>query len=727
MEKANELFNKIVNRIREYNKSDISMLHKAYELAMGAHDGQVRMSGEPYIIHPLEVAYILSDLELDTATIVAGLLHDVIEDTEYTYEDIMRLFSEEIAGLVEGVTKLGKIPYTTRKEQQAENIRKMFLAMARDIRVVLIKLSDRLHNMRTLKHMPETSQIEKAEETLEIYAPLAHRLGMYGIKWELEDLCLRYSHPQEYYDLVSKVSTKRKERETFVNQIIEDLNNKIKELNIECDIEGRPKHFYSIYRKMLTQNKAIDQIYDLFALRIIVNTVNDCYAVLGLVHELYKPLPGRIKDYIAMPKPNMYQSLHTTLVSNQGQPFEVQIRTWEMHSIAESGIAAHWKYKEGIDKKEDGESKLVWLRQMLEWQKEMHDDEQFLENLKVELFADEVFVFSPKGDVISLPAGSTPIDFAYYIHSGIGNKMMGARVNGKIIPIDYKLQNGDIVEVLTSSNVQGPSRDWLKIVKSSQARNKINQWYKKEKREENVVRGKELIEKEVKKSGVQYNELFKATIVDKVLKKYSYKNVEDLFAAVGYGAILSSKIVSKLIEIYTKTQKVQPKESIENIEVLQQKSPKPKDSPSSGVIVKGIDNCLIKYAKCCSPLPGDEIIGYITRGRGISIHRKDCTNMGQDSEENRLIEVEWHQNSKTSYQVEIQIMAHDRSMLLSEITGTIADLKLIVRAVNAKTTRDNIAIINLTLEIADLEHLSKVIKKLRRIDGIFEVSRSGRS
>lgn len=550
-------YSRLIKKIKKYNPNcDFALIEKAHNLSLEAHKGQQRESGDPFIVHPMEVANILADLELDCTAIVAGILHDIVEDTSYTIEQIRENFGDEVANLVDGVTKLGKIPYTTKEELQAENLRKMFLAMAKDIRVILIKLADRLHNMRTLKYMPPEKQIEKAKETLEIYAPLAHRLGISKIKWELEDLCLRYLDPKGYYDLVNKIAKKRREREAYISEIIKTIQEKTVEIGIDAHIEGRPKRFYSIYRKMVQQNKTIEQIYDLFAVRVIVTTVKDCYAVLGLVHEIFKPMPGRFKDYIAMPKPNMYQSLHTTLIGHEGVPFEVQIRTWEMHRVAEVGIAAHWKYKEGKSA-DDYDNKLAWLRQLLEWQKEMRDASEFMETLKIDLFTDEVFVFTPKGDVISLPAGSTPIDFAYAIHSAIGNKMSGAKVNNKIVPIDYVLQNGDIVEILTSSNVQGPSRDWLKIVKSSQAKNKINQWFKKEKREENIIRGKEMIEKELKKQGFTASQLFKPEWVDIILKKYTFATIEDLWAAIGYGALTANRVISRLKEEYRKTVKAE--------------------------------------------------------------------------------------------------------------------------------------------------------------------------
>jgi len=721
-------YRRLVEAIKQYNPNcDFSLIDKAYKLSKEAHNGQTRLSGEPYIIHPVEVAIILADMKLDTTSIVAALLHDTIEDTTYTYEQIKEMFNEEVAMLVDGVTKLGQIPYTSKEEQQVENLRKMFLAMAKDIRVILIKLADRLHNMRTLKFKPKEKQLSTAKETLEIYAPLAHRLGIFKIKWELEDICLRYLDPEGYYDLVDKISSKRKEREAYINKIISEISSKLDELGIKGQIDGRPKHFYSIYRKMKTQGKTIEQIYDLFAVRVIVDTVKDCYAVLGQVHELYKPMPGRFKDYIAMPKPNMYQSLHTTVIGHEGHPFEVQIRTWEMHEVAEFGIAAHWKYKEGdTSKTTDFDNKLAWLRQLLEWQKDMRDANEFMETLKIDLFTDEVFVFTPKGDVISLPAGSTPIDFAYAIHSAIGNKMVGAKVNGKIVPLSTELKNGDIVEILTSSSTHGPSRDWLKIVKSSQARNKINQWFKKEHREENILRGKELIDKELKKQGFTYSQLFKNEWIDIILEKYRFNSLDDVYSAIGYGGITASKIVTKLKEEYKKSIKTDENNILQVEQTEPDKQQKRIKKPSeNGIVVKGIDNCLVRLSRCCNPVPGDEIIGYITRGRGVSVHRKDCPNVSQHiADKDRLIEVEWYKAENAAYKADISIMAHDRAALLLDITNTICEARIPLKAVNARTTRDQISIMNLTLEITDAEQLNKIIKKLKRVEGVFDVARN---
>lgn len=724
----NDDYTRLIERIKQYDVNcDISLIEKAYLFSKTAHEGQLRESGEPFIVHPLKVAYILAELELDCTSITVAILHDVLEDTDFTIAQLREKFTDEIADLVDGVTKLELIPYSSKMEQQVENLRKMFLAMAKDIRVILIKLADRLHNMRTLKYMTIRKQKEIAKETLEIYAPLAHRLGIFKVKWELEDLCLRYLDPEGYYDLVNKIAQRRHEREAFISEIIKTLKARAKEeLGIDAHIEGRPKHFYSIYKKMRDQNKVLEEIYDLFAVRVIVDSVKDCYAVLGMVHELYKPMPGRFKDYIAMPKPNAYQSLHTTLIGHGGQPFEVQIRTWEMHQVAEIGIAAHWKYKEGYSGVKNIDSKLAWLRQLLEWQKEMRDAREFMETLKIDLFTDEVFVFTPKGDVINLPAGSTPIDFAYAIHSAIGNKMMGAKVNGKLVPLEYELKNGDIVEILTSASVHGPSRDWLKIVKSSQARNKINQWFKKEKREENIAKGKEAVEKELKKHGMSFAQLFKPEWLEPVLKRYTFNSMDDLYAAIGFGAITASKIVSRLKDEYRKSTKL---EGIEGIPVespyLAKTEQRRKQTNESGVIVKGINNCLIRLARCCNPVPGDDIIGYVTRGRGVSVHRKDCININSNlDEKSRLIEVYWHGADNVSYKADVTIMANDRTALLMEITNVIGEARIPLKAINARTTKDQIAIINLTLEITDTEQLDKIIKKLRKINSVFEVSRN---
>ncbi|MDK2918431.1 MAG: diphosphokinase / guanosine-3,5-bis(diphosphate) 3-diphosphatase [Candidatus Petromonas sp.] len=717
-----------IEKIKQYNPYyDLSRIIKAYNFAEDAHAGQYRKSGEKYFIHPINVALILAELELDESTVIAGLLHDVIEDTKYTFDDIAKEFGEETALLVDGVTKLGKFTYETKEERQAENLRKMFLAMAKDIRVILIKLADRLHNMRTLRHMNEKKKKEKAMETLEIYAPIAHRLGISKIKWELEDLSLRYIDPEGYYDLVDKVAKKRMEREEYINLVIKELKESLNNLNIEYEIYGRPKHFYSIYKKMVYQHKSFEEIFDLTAIRILVDSIKDCYGVLGIVHTMWKPIPGRFKDYIAMPKPNMYQSLHTTVIGPKGEPFEIQIRTWEMHRIAEYGIAAHWKYKEG--KVEEGEldKKLTWLRQLLEWQRELKDPKEFMESLKIDLFTNQVFVFTPKGDVVELPFGSTPVDFAYKIHSAVGNSCIGAKVDGRIVPLDYKLKTGNIVEILTSSNNNGPSRDWLKFVKSTHAKNKIKQWFKKERKDENINRGKELLEKEVKRQGYTAKQLLRVDWLNSVVKQLRLHSIDDLYAAVGYGGIALNQVVPKLKEKYRQEQKEsqqnQPEEETNKLQERITKS-RPSNKAKQGVRVKGIDNILVRFAKCCSPVPGDEIVGYITRGRGITVHRQDCLNVTNAPEAmERLIEVEWDKDKKSSYQTEIQIVAPDRKGLLSEITNIITEAKLHVTAVNAKTTKEKIAIINLTIEISSTDQLLKIMNKFKSMPEVIDVKR----
>ena len=715
----------IISKTKKYNrKSDTKLIMRAYNYAKSAHDGQLRKSGEPYIIHPVEVAYIVSTLELDDYAICAALLHDVVEDTSVTLEDIKTEFGPEIAELVDGVTKLGKIiSYFDKEEEQVENYRKFFMAMAKDIRVLMIKLADRLHNMRTLKHLSDDRKTAIAKETLQLYAPLANRLGIYSIKWELEDLSFLYLEPEAYAELVDGIKSKRDEREKFINEIIVEIRKKLKEMRIEAEVYGRPKHFYSIYRKMQNGNKTLDQIYDLFAMRIIVNSIKDCYAALGLVHELYKPMPGRFKDYIAMPKPNMYQSLHTTLIGTGGIPFEVQIRTWDMHRVAEYGIAAHWAYKEGKNITAADE-KLSWLRETLEWQKDTNDEHDFLNKLKGDLFEDEVFVFTPKGDIKSLPAGSTPIDLAYQIHEQVGHKMIGAKVNSKMVPITTKLANGDIVEIITSDNSKGPSRDWLKIVKTVQARNKIQNWFKKAQKEENIVKGKESIEKKLKRIGMSFADLFKTDWVEKTLARYKYNTLEDCYAAIGFGAISPQKIITRLLEEYKKENK---EEEIEKkLEELREAKIAPKSKPSkTGIIVKGIDNCLVKLSRCCNPLPGDEIIGYITKGRGVSVHRADCVNCKNlVTDEQRLIDVEWVKETSASYIAELEIYANDRNALLADITAVANDLKITLMSINARSVNNNrVAVITLGVEVSDTDKLNKLIKGIRKVDSVYDVHR----
>ena len=710
------------------NNVDIDLVKKAYDLAFEAHKEQKRESGEPYIIHPISVAMILADMGMDTNTIVAGLLHDVIEDTDYTYEDISNIFNVEVANLVDGVTKLGKIKYKSKEEQQADNVRKMLLAMAKDIRVIIIKLADRLHNMRTLKYMKPEKQKKKAQETLDIFAPLAHRLGISKIKWELEDLCLRYIHPEEYYDLVNMIAEKRVEREKFISRIIEELKENLDKANIDSDIEGRPKHFYSIYRKMVNKHKSIEQIFDLTAIRILVNTVKDCYAVLGIVHTIYKPIPGRFKDYIAMPKPNMYQSLHTTVIGSEGKTFEIQIRTFEMHRTAEYGIAAHWKYKSGINgtdsKDMTFENKLTWLRDILEWQKEAVDATEFMEGFKLDLFSDEIFVFTPKGVVINLPAGATPIDFAYKIHTDIGNKCVGAKVNGKIVTLDYKLKTGEIVEILTSSSSRGPNIDWLNIANSNQARSKIKQWLRKARREENLERGKEMLEKECKKQSLVFSDLCKGPLYDKLLKRYHLNNVEEIYVAVGEGELLSSTVISKLKENVVK--QVTEEELNKNIEEQIAKTERQtKKKQSYGVTVKGLNNIMVRFARCCNPVPGDDIAGYITKGRGVSVHRKDCSNFKAIVEKQRekVVDVSWGTEKGTAYVAELEVKAEDRMCLLSDVMLVITDSNLSLLSLNAKSGKNGVANINIQVKIDNIEQLKELMKKIRRLQGILDVYR----
>ncbi len=731
-----EKLQELLDRIRTYNDhADVEGITKAYEFAKKAHEGQMRKSGEPYIIHPIDVALIIADMQLDSEAVMAGLLHDTVEDVSWCTLDVIKQeFGEDVARLVDGVTKLNRIQYNTKEEQQIENLRKMLLAMAQDIRVILIKLADRLHNMRTLGSMDENKRREKARETIEVYAPLAHRLGMSKVKCELEDLSLKYLDPIAYQEISESINQKKQEREDYINTLIEQVKAKVESMHIKGEVYGRAKHFYSIYRKMYTQNKSIDEIYDLFAVRVIVDTVGECYSVLGGIHEMYKPMPRRFKDYIAMPKPNMYQSLHSTVMGSNGIPFEVQIRTWEMHKIAEQGIAAHWKYKQGVSASADMDNKLAWVRQLLDMQKELIDTDDFMQTLKIDLFADEVFVFTPKGDVINLPAGSNTIDLAFAIHSAVGQRMMGAKVNGKMVPIEYVLKNGDIVEIITSSNVHGPSRDWLKIVKTSQARNKINQWFKKECREENVERGRELVEKELKRLGYKFEQLFKEVWVQPMLKRYSFKTIEDLYAGVGYGAITAQKVVMRLRDEFIRAQKASEKAGAKatptaNMPAVEQpKAPTEKVHNSSGVIVKGIDNCLVRFAKCCSPVPNDEIIGFITRGRGVSIHRADCPNMAPEAlspeDRNRLIEVKWAGARGHSYVAELKMAASNKPGILVDIINLMAAEKVGVKALNARATKGDRAVIHAALEVVSSEQLENIIRKLFAVEGIYQVERT---
>jgi GTP pyrophosphokinase len=698
--------------------ADLKLLDDAYQFAAAAHQGQKRRSGEDFITHPLNVAAILAELQLDVVTIAAALLHDVVEDTPISLDTIREIFGDEVALLVDGVTKLSRLEYKTKEEQQAETLRKMFLAMAQDIRVILIKLADRLHNMRTLKHHPPEKQQEIARETLEIFAPLAHRLGIFRLKWELEDQSLRYLEPERYYELVNSINMKRREREEYIQQVVKILGEKLAEGGIKADIQGRPKHFYSIYNKMMKQGKELSEIYDLIAVRVIVDSVKDCYAVLGLVHALWKPIPGRFKDYIAMPKPNMYQSLHTTVIGPNGDPFEIQIRTWEMHRTAEYGIAAHWRYKEdGGNSDPDFEKKLTWLRQLLDWQREMRDPREFMESLKIDLFSDRVYVFTPKGDVVELPAGSVPIDFAYRVHTDVGHRCTGARVNGRIVPLDYKLKTGDIVEVLTTKGSR-PSRDWLHIVKTSQAKNRIRQWFRKEEREKNLARGREMLEKECQKQGLDPEEILKPALLQEAARKFNVATNEDLYVMVGDGVIPPSQVLGRL----KGEEEVPPPAEVAKTAV---KPWSGYGKPSHGIRIKGLDNLDIRLAHCCNPLPGDAILGYITRGRGISVHRIDCPNINhhRETEKERIIEVAWGDTSDATYQVHIEALALDRPNLAMDIMAAVADTKTIINSVHARATRNDQALVDLKIEIRSLEHLNYIMDKIRRIRDVMEVKR----
>lgn len=715
----------LIKSIKENNVSgDTGIVEKAYNYAVLKHEGQLRKSGEEYVNHPIAVAKIIAEMGLDTSSVAAALLHDVVEDTDCTDAEIKEQFGETIALLVFGVTKLGKIPYTSKEEQQVENLRKMFLAMAQDVRVIVIKLADRLHNLRTMKSMPEEKQREKARETLEVYAPLAHRLGMSKIKWELEDLSLRYIDPIGYYEIVDKIAQKRDERESFIESIMNIINHRLDELNIKGHIEGRAKHFYSIYRKMFIQNKNIDELYDLFAVRVIVNSDADCYAVLGMVHELFKPIPGRFKDYIAMPKPNMYQSLHSTVIGPDGTPFEIQIRTWEMHKTAENGIAAHWKYKEGKSGESEIDEKLEWIKQLLEIQKDMANAEEFMQTLKIDMFSDEVFVFTPKGDVVNLPAGSTPIDFAYAIHSAVGNKMSGAKVNGKIVTIDYKLNNGDIIDIITSNAVHGPNLDWLKIAKTSQARNKINQFLRKENRAENIIKGKEVLEREFKKLALPLSYISDEEFVSPMLKKYGFKNIDDMYATLGYGGSNAGKFVARLKdESRKRLQKTQSVAETPELFVVKTSG----KSNNSGIIVDGIENCLIRLSKCCNPVPGDNIVGFITRGRGVAVHRADCINMTNinrgHSDYSRFIGVHWAESVSSNFLTNITISANDRNSLVVDISTMLYNMNVPLRGMNARATKNGLAVIEITIEVNSGIQLQQTIKGLQKIEGVLSAVR----
>ena len=737
-----ELYQELIRSVLKYHPStDISMIEKAYQVASKAHEGQVRKSGEPYIIHPICVAIILADLELDKESIVAGLLHDVVEDTPMTTEDLAKLFGDEVALLVDGVTKLGQLSYSADKvDEQAENLRKMFLAMAKDIRVILIKLADRLHNMRTLKYMKPEKQKEKARETMDIYAPIAQRLGISKVKIELDDLALKYLEPEVYYDLVAQIADKKSVREKFVREIVAEVKRHMENANIEADVQGRVKHFFSIYKKMVNQDKTLDQIYDLFAVRILVDSVKDCYAALGVIHEMYKPIPGRFKDYIAMPKPNMYQSLHTTVIGPKGQPFEIQIRTYEMHRTAEYGIAAHWKYKEtggstqqNIEGKDSAEAKLTWLRQILEWQRDETDNREFMSLLKsdLDLFSESVYCFTPGGDVKTLPNGSNPIDFAYSIHSAVGNKMIGARVNGKLVPIDYVIKNGDRIEIITSQNSKGPSRDWLNIVKSTQAKNKINQWFKTEFKEDNIIKGKDMIAQYCKMKGIVLTQIMKPEYQESVLRKYGFRDWDSVLAAVGHGGLKEGQVVNKMVEESEKAKKKNVTDAKIMESVGDAKEQKIRIAKAGkGIVVKGIDDVAVRFSKCCNPVPGDEIVGFVTRGRGVTIHRTDCVNVLHlaESERERLIDAEWQSGAQTSagekYTTEIKIYGNNRTGLLVDISKILTERGIDVTSMNVRTSKQGTATITMSFDISSVDELNRIIDRLRQVESVLDIERS---
>ncbi len=727
-----QLLEKASSYIKE---ADLSRIREAYEYAEAAHQGQTRKSGEPYILHPLAVADILVSMQMDATTIIVGLLHDVVEDTNVTTQDLEAKFGKTCAELVDGLTKLEKIRFKSKEEQQNENYRKMFVAMAQDIRVILIKLADRLHNMRTLKHQSEEAQRRISEETLEIFCPIAHRLGMAAIRWEMEDISLRYLNPQQYYRIVNLMQKKRAERERHIEEVMDKIREKLTEMGVEADISGRPKHIYSIYKKMVSRNKQFNEIYDLLAIRIIVENVKDCYATLGIIHTLWKPMPGRFKDYIAMPKPNMYQSLHTTVIGPKGEPTEVQIRTLEMHRTSEFGIAAHWAYKENKDGSSQPanigtfEEKMTFFREILELQQEAKDAAEFMESLRMDFFTDLVYVFTPKGEVIELPSGSVPLDFAYRIHTEIGNRTIGSKVNGRIVPLDHKLHTGDIVEILTSKHSYGPSQDWLKIAQSSHARSKIKQWFKKEKREENVEKGREAIEREVRRLGFEPQDVMSEEKLLETAKKFNFNDVEDMLSAIGFSGITAAQIVTRLTEKLRKeTEEASQLQLTNEVRELKPASAAHKRPRSTqGVRVKGVDNLLVRFARCCNPVPGDDIIGYITRGRGVSVHRSDCPNVvvegGSEEEANRVIEVEWIAAAEANYSVDIEITGHDRRGLLNEVLQAVSESKTNMSAVSGRSDKNKVAMIHMTILIRNTEHLQSVVEKIKRVRDVYSVQR----
>ncbi|WP_199617464.1 RelA/SpoT family protein [Paenibacillus alkalitolerans] len=732
-----QLLEKASSYIKE---ADLARIREAYAFAESAHRGQTRKSGEPYILHPVAVADILVDLQMDATTVIAGLLHDVVEDTNVTTQDLEAKFGRTCALLVDGLTKLEKIEFKSKEEAQNENYRKMFIAMAQDIRVIIIKLADRLHNMRTLKFQSEEARRRISEETLEIFCPISHRLGMAAIRWEMEDISLRYLNPQQYYRIVNLMQKKRAERELHISEVMDKIREKLVEMGIEADISGRPKHIYSIYKKMMSRNKQFNEIYDLLAIRIIVDNVKDCYATLGIIHTLWKPMPGRFKDYIAMPKPNMYQSLHTTVIGPKGEPTEVQIRTWDMHRTSEYGIAAHWAYKEGKDGSATAvpsgsfEEKMTFFREILELQHEAKDAAEFMESLRMDFFTDLVYVFTPKGEVIELPAGSVPLDFSYRIHTEIGNRTIGAKVNGRIVPLDHQLKTGDIVEILTSKHSYGPSQDWLKIAQSSHARSKIKQWFKKEKREENVAKGREALEREVKRLGYETSEVLTDEKLLETAKRFNFNDIEDMLSAIGFGGITAAQIVTRLTEKLRKeseeTSQLQLTSEVRELKPASQtavRSSRPRSA--QGVRVKGVDNLLVRFARCCNPVPGDDIVGYITRGRGVSVHRKDCPNIalceeGAGDDANRVIEVEWSPlMPEANYSVDIEITGHERRGLLNEVLQAVSETKTNMSAVSGRSDKNKVAMIHMTLLIRNTEHLQSVVEKIKRVRDVYSVQR----
>lgn len=706
---------------------DLLSIREAYDFAEQAHHGQVRKSGEPYILHPLAVADIVVNMQMDTLSIIAALLHDVVEDTTVSLEEIREKFGETCAMLVDGLTKLERIKFGSKEEQQNENYRKMFIAMARDIRVIVIKLADRLHNMRTLKYQSEESQRRISHETLEIFCPIAHRLGISAIKWEMEDIALRYLNPQQYYRIANLMHKKRAEREQYIDNVIDRIKEKLDEMGIHADLSGRPKHIYSVYNKMNVKNKQFNEIYDLLAIRIIVDNIKDCYATLGIIHTLWKPMPGRFKDYIAMPKANMYQSLHTTVVGPNGEPTEVQIRTVEMHRTAEYGIAAHWAYKEKSEANGTFDNKMTFFREILELQHEAKDASEFVESLKMDFFSDLVFVFTPKGEVIELPAGSVPLDFAYRIHTEVGNRTIGAKVNGRIVPLDHQLKTGDIIEILTSKHSYGPSQDWLKIAQSSHARSKIKQWFKKEKREENVEKGRDMLERELKRHGLDVSEWMSDDKLIEAAKKFAFNDIEDMLSAIGFGGITAAQIYTKLTEKLRKEQEEASNHLELTLEMKEIKAaPERRSRPTNGVRVKGIDNLLVRFARCCNPVPGDDIVGYVTRGRGVSVHRSDCANLpatGEGEDAARVIEVEWESSVEASYSVDIEVTGHDRNGLLNEVLQAVSESKTSISAVTGRSDKNKMAMIHMTILIRNTDHLHSVVERIKRVKDVYTVHR----